>query len=1272
MENSMIENLKDKISTEPSVLVLGQDYLSSKTGKNAFYDLANKMLCNGVLPSTTDYTELWKHINDGEALDAVSFEKIREIVSRIPEQNWLRSILNMRWGMVMTSAIDSALYQCVGDNFSIQPIDMDQKYFERKYISKRTLNISFLYGTIDGTGNSYPPKECTNKAFMKARKRANDRINWIYNDILSEYGVLVIDGWNPEYDWMSTLLENAGDMPYGSIFLFGANKDVLQNEDVCSLSESGILQADPRSFAQALEEIGFFEDTTEDIERGGNDNSRTITIRYNSSMASLSVPFDEIARLDTHITVLYDDIWHANTDIKLDPQVLYAKFQQQTAMPVWYLYDNRYGFYFNRTQDQKLKEIVEGELRSNSYKRKCVILEGNSNVGKTASLVHLAYIERNTAPIIYISGEPSQLEWMDQLKEFIKNQLVEWQNRGKKISCILVIWDANTDYNAVQRCKQLQDILRECNAVVVGSAYPLSQDRGDETYYKDKGKNHHIILSAKLCKDEIKEMLESVKNVNMQMYESMCKCVDKRSAHLLNVLQNIIHLQYRDEWRLVSDALMIRFNQEVAINEDYVQTKIIEYEDDLANRVDEEIHKYGVAAAWQLKLAQIKKELWGSETVDEEKQEKLIAYTRMEKHIQKLNGILSVAGEFSVFIPLTLILRMMSTVEQQILSDEQVFLINIIEKDSLLSRRRDEQGYVSVSFRHRTEAEMYIENNFGNTSDERKGKEVEFLKAMIKEGKWHDEQENTPLLMLVRSFGPNSWGKLSAPRGKDRHYTEYEKWWLDIAACLKDEIENQPEGILVYALFVRSHCRKEIDKIEINQDLSAQEQASRVRQQLDMLNEAKKMLRDAIDQHDQNNKSQLCRLLGEMCSNLVYEMKKSEEDENVIRNQFQQLKDYFARAVSNWSENSAQNMFTKNALLDIWVNGVENYFEKKGKKEDLMKNQECVEIVADSINYIDELLDLTEDNFENTKLLSKVEEIYKYAGEDTLKILQDKIDRCNNDTYLYLKAWQCWDMQEEIAFGNAEERDLLKNYTRNLYLIPDDFDRLEISKGTASKLKKYAQRAASQALDILNEKKRLIENTRSIRCILMMIRAKWLLYTGNMPLETKQQPALTINQWNEIGELCRKYIIYADHRGEKLRDTPVFLRMMYVWCFTKDGKAFENLQNRQNMLKTNEWYFERVCLCNVGTKTPKLFKVNLQPRKGTKNKYNATIVAPVEGVNDEIENNVKNRQVHVPDSVAQELMGKGIGDAKFNINQPVLVWFNAKGPQIGLPEKGDQ
>lgn len=108
MENNTIERLIDKINMDPSVLFLGQDYLGSKTGKNIFYDIINKKYCYGELRSETDYTDMWEKMNEGNPLDDSSFEKMRSVLLQLPEQRWLRKILNLRWGMVITSAVDGS------------------------------------------------------------------------------------------------------------------------------------------------------------------------------------------------------------------------------------------------------------------------------------------------------------------------------------------------------------------------------------------------------------------------------------------------------------------------------------------------------------------------------------------------------------------------------------------------------------------------------------------------------------------------------------------------------------------------------------------------------------------------------------------------------------------------------------------------------------------------------------------------------------------------------------------------------------------------------------------------------------------------------------------------------------------------------------------------------------------------------------------------------------------------------------------------------------
>lgn len=1275
MDNCVIKELRERISVEPSVLFWGQNYLASKNGNNAFYDIVNQKLCNGMLPAETDYTAAWSYINDGELLRDDTFESMRKIMQDIPEQPWIRKVLSMRWGMIMTSAFDSIMTNNVGENFSFNEIDLEiKKNFSRGYISKRTVNFSFLCGNIMSENkNELPPYDCTTRGMTSHRKKINDRISWIYNDILPDYGVLVIDGWNPDKDWIKNLLENAGEMQQESIFLFSATSEMLKNEDIAILIDSGILLSDERSFADALDEIGFFDYDSEDLGfLAKQDSGRILTLSACKDDKPIVISFDALARLDSRITVLYDDIWFSKERLE-DMEELYAQFQMQIDSPIWHLFNSKYGFYFKRSIDEALLKTVNTELRRNdSYKRQYIMVQGNSNTGKTMSLVHLAYTERNSVPIIYINGEPNQPDWIEHLKGFIKTQFLEKQSGGKWIDSVLVIWDANTDYSAKQRCKHLQDVLRECNAVVVGSAYPIMGACTETTksgYKKEKG-CHLFTLSANLEQDEKKWLLESIKRVNTEIYVDIEKHMAANN-YLLDIFQNIVRLEYQGEWRQVADVLKSRFNQEVDVNEDYADEQLRTYKAKMASMVNSEIKSYGVASAWQIKLEEIKKTLQG--TTDSEVIpniiEKLEKYEHMEKQIQIFNSVLAVAGEFSIDLPLTIILRVIHHTNGSIFSDEQLFLLKVISADSLVRYSRDDEGYIKVNFRHACEAEYYVQKNFGGNVDEQKGKEVEILKELIRECRWDDEQESVAVLSLVRGFGPNSWGTITRPRKKGaRHYTEFEKWWKEIAEELRKSTQDHFEAILVYALFIRSYCRKEQDKLEAS-DITDEQKKIEMNKYALELNDSRSILREAIESHDQSNKYQYCRLLGEMCANLVYGMRSCDTSERETR--FFHLKDYFAKAVKNWTYNTSQNLFTTNSLLDIWLNGVDWYFKTRIGYSDPMGDIECAGIVADSINYIDILLDLNDENFDNEKLLDKIIVMYDYAGSNKLENIKDNLQKSNNDTFLYLSAWKCWNVagEEKVATGCYNSKERICN---NLSLISDVGDGIVANDTKIGREELIL--AAQKSLEILESNRQLIENSKSTRCLYIMIKAKWLTYTGHMPLEAKQYPGLTVEQWREIGELCEKYILYADGNNEYIKVMPVLLRMVYVWSFSQNNQEFDNLRNRQNMLRSNDWYFDRICLCSPETGEAKGFYVNMMLKRDSKEKYVAKLVSSecerTSGIRDVIDNNVLGKVVHVPDGAARTIMGADFGSQKNNVDRPVNIWFNAKGPHIYPCNKG--
>lgn len=1256
-----INELVQRISSEPSVLFLGQDYLSSYDGRNVFYDAINRSFFKNQLSTTANYTEVWNNINNGDKIADNDISHMYEILMNdIPVQRWLRKILSMRWGMIMTSAIDAVMLHCVGDNFFINPISIEQRRFNRKYIEKNKINLSLLFGSIS-MEQDFLPRDCSRKTFQERSKKIHDRINWIYNEILPEYGVLVIDGWNPNIDWLDYLLHDAGEMPYESIYLFGANQDLIDNEDVAFLVENNVLIYDERTFAQALLDNGYFDDENDELSAWGNDTGRIITLNLDNETCQLNISNDSIALLDPHINVLYDDLWVRRDSNNVEIGQLYAQFQRQTEPPIWNLYSSKYSFYFRRNYDDLLREYVEKEFHKNPYNRKYIILEGNSNTGKTASLIHLAYTERYSAPVLYICGEPTQINWMEELKDFIKIQFIEKQCAGKWIKSILVIWDGNTDYNAQQRCSKLQNVLRETNAIVVGSAYAKSWDESDKNIYRDLSGNYHIVVKSDLDDTETNEMLTSVSNINPEIAKYL-KNSSGKSAHLLETLHKLIKLTYQPEWKAVSEAIQSRFIHEVSVNEEYADSKLSEYMASLADEVEKEIGKYGVASSWQIQLSQISKQLFDSGmALNEEKKDQLNQLCMMEKRIQKLNRILALSGEYSVELPLTLVLRMMSDGYGKIYSDEQKFLLEIIGSDSLLRANRNEDGLVLVCFRNPSEAEIYVKKNFGDDDLQIKQNEVDLLKEIICACRWGDDFEQIPVLQLVRSFGPNSWGTPSRPRIA-RHYIEYCEWWEDIASTLKEEAADQEEASLVYALLIRSSCRENVENKQDTTDI------------YDKMNSAKEVLREAIENHNQINVYQYCRLLGEMCANLVFSMKNKQIDRFSI---FQQLKIYFARAVDNWSDNHSQNQFTKNDLLDIWLNGVSNYLEGYTQDACLMEDAKIAEIIALSIQYISLLFDVSEEGFENEKLLEKVNRMYSYVDIDKTDSFEKSFEEHNNDTALFLKAWKAWNAEEIDETFLLESDAVIRNFAKNMYLIPDDYDKNDGYGTELNRLVMYAKSASVQVISILENNMMLIKKSSSTRCLQMLIRAKWLSYTGQFPMTSKQKPKLSIEQWREIGDLCDLYIQYSMKNNEQMDMAIVMLRMIYVWCFTNNKEEFEQLKERQHLLRGNDWYYERICLCNPINGEPKKYYVNLiKNRNSLKNEYVATIAESLDGKEkgslDEIDKNIvgvgARKIIHVPARIREILLNGKTNQDAYRIDKAVTIWFNAKGPQLGMAE----
>ena len=1253
MSHMDLSSLIEQIRSNPSVLFLGQNYLSSYSGRDPFYEIVNRSICNGTMPTTPSYKNIWNAVNDGKPLNNHSFSKLSQAAKQVPTQPWLRSILSMGWGMVFTSSVDACLTHCVGLDFVFNTIPRDEKRFRGDYIKKNKLHGIYLYGTVDGP--DYPPVD--EKALRKMAGGAGKHIQWIYDDILryTAGGVLVIDGWDPDHDWMSNLLENAGEMGYHSIFLFGATSHMEDNEYIHDWVEEGILSLCPQTFAQALSEYGYFDEEDDALwltTGASSGNGKTITIQSKHGRDTyLNVPFSALDSLDGRVTILDDDL--GNEPDRNPRSESFARFLNQRGTPNWKLCTQQAGFYFARKVDEELWDALKGQLKKKASRRGVLLLEGVSNSGKTATLVHLAMRLRDEhlCPVIYISGLPKQSDFEKPLKEFIKRYITNRQDsEGYWVDNVIVLWDGNADASAIRRYESLAKYLMECNALVVGTVY--RHEMTDSSTSTRKSSVISIHVNAVLTREERQSMGELLKRVDPDMYNrfrQVTKGLD--SPNLFYILQRLSMSRYSEEWKKVKKLLEDQFNLEVDRTEVDTQKAIEEFNQQIEKKVQDAIVNRGVGAAWQLQLEQYLEKLKAQgrydpdaelmeNAVQDAKTKKLLA---LQDDIHFLNGVLAMAGQFSIPLPLTLLLGMLSHSDNA-LSEENLFIDRVLFNDSLVDYDRDEAGYAYVCFRHPSEAEQYISRNFGKDPYECRKKEVELLCKIISACSW-ERDEAKHVISLVRCFGPNSSGKYSQnpPHGR---YTDYIEYLPKIAYSLKEYAYDNLEAILVYAHFLREKYQADRG---FGQFCSAED-----------MEEARAELRKAIENHDQENRQQYNRLIVELCANLVCSMPHSREEGTFDKVRFRALQTEFDEAIRTWVDDKGSSNFTTNSLLDIWLNAVLNFHDSFDTHEMAMADSDFKNALLDSQSYIDDLF-LVQDDFSSVNLLAKMDTIYSWLNSNDMEKNARYLASQGNDAFLYMTARRCW-LTEEKA-GRSPESIV----QHDLFFIPDNPEGFQ---EILPVLRPKAVAAASKAIEILEKDRSLI--TKSTRCLYMLIRSKWLYYTERFLLEEKQTPWLNREQWKDLYNLCSEYDRYCSLNDIPPKPALILLQAVYSWAFTsqysESKSKFYDLRQRMN----SDWLIERIGLCSCDDGHLRVFRVNIRRRR---NEW-----YPVEGYYAEIAEELtakdpeasdlsleRRDNIHVPPKVMAYLFDGQDPTERYNISKPVTLWFTAAGPSLGFP-----
>ena len=650
MQETDIMELIDRIGTEPSVLLLGEMALSSYTGVDPYLSYVGWKKDRKL----RNYRTLWELSNPmGEA----QWKELNQFSGELVPLWWLRKILSMRWNLLYTTGVDSVVAHGVGPNFELHPIPT-KSTFKRDYLSKQHLHVSYLFGSVDAAQDAdLPPSSIAGKELKiwSRDTKIGPKLGWIYSEILHSYGVLVIDGWDPETDLLSKedLLSCLEYLPYRSVFLFGATPAL--KEEIAGKELNDIVVCEERRFAQVLDESGFFDNLDADsfsVEEQTED-AVAITLGKGANAFRLRVPTAAVNALEPQITLLHDDLIRLRKPDPDERKAALATFLQQSDMPQWNLFSDDFGFYVNRENvDDSLWYMTNKEIDRESVKKpRPVLLKGASNTGKTAALIHLALQiqKERIAPVLFVRGAiaSDRLSGFEgELKNFIKQHLFTQENRR-----IVVIWDGNQDFEAETRYKHLSETLRECNTAVVGSCYA-----SDSSSKSLAAQTVEIPLS--LEKREQEKFIRMLKDADAPLVSLLEGLVAKRetdswtNANLFYILRELSEYSYNPEWLEVRRLTESRFNREVQANEERMENQLAEGgELNRFQTIQEIIQKHGIGTAWQMQLEKARDRL------EEADPERLKTLESCKKNIQKANVILAVSSQFLVPVPISLLLR---------------------------------------------------------------------------------------------------------------------------------------------------------------------------------------------------------------------------------------------------------------------------------------------------------------------------------------------------------------------------------------------------------------------------------------------------------------------------------------------------------------------------------------------------------------------------------------------------------------------------------------
>mgnify|MGYP004631577839 CR=1 FL=1 len=1254
----------DNIKKGQAVLLVGQTYLKSD---RKYYDHLLKNL--KLTDNGQTLNELWKEFTGTEDLDKLR-DAMKDAANDAECLPWLRTIMSMGWNCVFTSTTNIEwLLASVGSNFSLNlksRTELEESLSRSNFrgiFNKKNMPVVPLFGDETNLPKS--------SKVLRSLKILSTVFEKPCDSILCQYGYLIIDGLEKD-DWFNvTKLQNIiSSAPNDCVYIFGMTEKKL--EDMCADDDNwlnmqdfladGRLQLCEKTLKEVVEELGL----TETIEFDDDDHSGDVKVNIGED-DTLWIERSQCIRMQNMgITLLRDELMSSLILRRRDVREEFANFLMQDSSKDWKYFrvvdEKIKSFHINRRVEVSLRNHVIDQLRKPANKRSIVLLKGNSNTGKTTTLSWLAREVYEKLPhslnksstsdkkkasdryaVLYINGDPAMYnsKWIEDLTEFIKDKLYDKTTvRNQRVSNVIIIWDNENSQNKWADYEKLNNILNECNIVLVGSIYEFESRK-----LKQGNRPIEVSINAVLEQTEKNELNILLQKVDYNMYNNFDMNSEGKQEYLFETLTHFAEYNYSPVWQAYKLRLRSRLDKEANKTEDVSNQELT-----LFLGTQDAVLKNGIGAYLQLQIDQM----------DEENKKR---NEPLRNAIADLNLILAVAGQFkkTVALPESLLLETVIKGGTSTFDREVEKIRKILSLDSMVKYASSaETGVRYVSFRHPSEALAYLYNSLGQDDFEskksyRKDKEVEVIKRLIKNCDWESTtgmHEAKAVTALIRCFGANSYGKFGEENTYRGNYKNYAAYWENIVDVLNNYACNNPDAMLIVGHFTR-----ELIQLKCNTSGTYFEKNDLINQLVDVFSKMKNIV---DSEYNSPSPTAMARLYGEMCRNLLEQIIILDDEDPSASSLSDDFIDIFRKAVIITKEcNINDHKVGTILLLDIWLN-----FAKDKKLE---------KYLPDTLEYIETLLfdegELIDDSADLVNVISKINDVYEKIGmqnEDNVERLKTLFVSKGNDSWAYFKGKLelvkvYAEFKKTISkFGSDDDSLSPRIFFLNEYAA-DDFNNDEDKKlfdEIKAELKKVSGNIISALEDIYHDD----IDKMSFRCLRMYLQAKWMYYTGNLILEYNQKPGLTESQWRELNDICLK-ACSRHSEAENSKRAMLFLTSIYRFAF---------LREKWDSRRGNEQPNRRICLCapaeKDGTVCPRIFRVSTKIQDGkVKAKVNKEMING-KAVNTLV-NSDGSYSIYVPATVLKkhpEMKNSGIS----NISHDFEIWFNLGGPQ--LKDIGDE